>query len=206
MGWEPELVVAVDVVVSGEFLRRVLARFAPASRGTRVRIERHAVADAALAAMSDRFDLVLTASLPPGVHPRPLGSVAMTAVVSKSHALAGASGREALLSRELQIVIGDTYTGAHEEGWLRSERRWTVPDFAVARSVLAAGQGFCIVPRQMFVSELAAGELVEIAPEHTRTMDVHLVLPKGDSIGPSAQRLRDCVLAEPLSSVALATT
>ncbi len=198
VGWEPELRVAVDVVVTSDYMQRVLARFAPLARGSRVRVERHAVKGAAVAAADQRFDLVLTATLPPGAMPCPLGTVCMSAVVAAGHPLAAHGAQPGDLRQELQVVVGDTSENAPDEMWLQAERRWTVPDFEVARAVLAAGEGFCIVPREMFADSLKSGELVELADTRTITLDVHLVTPKGDTTGPSASLLAECARQEPL--------
>lgn len=194
-GWEPELHIAFDVVLSHSYIGAILNRFAPKSRGTRVRLERHAVSGAAAAANDRGFDLVFTASLPAGVSPNPITTVSMVAVAGRAHSLVSEARvmSEADLARELQIVIGDTSENAPDARWLRAERRWTVPDFEVARELLSRGEAFCIVPREMFLGEIERGDLVELAPERALLMQVHLIAPKGGNTGPCAQIFRDCV-------------
>lgn len=196
-GWEPQLNIAVDGLVPPRHIAEILKRFEPHARGTRLHIVHVVKSGAAAAALDPSFDLVFTASLPPKTPPQPLLEIAFAPVVSAAHPMANMLWSEDQLTDALQIVVADTGPRhPHDEGWLRSERRWTVADFYTAKQLLASDMAFAIMPLPWIEDELRHGQLRRIAPAHRDLqLTVHLVLPKRERLGPGGRRLEQLINA-----------
>ncbi len=196
IGWEVELHIAVDGIVPRTWLANALAAFEPQSHGTRVTIS-HVLQTGALAAAQDpRYDLVLTAQLPDGVNPDPIGMIRFAPVVAATHPLVGKALHERSLDGELQIVLADSAPVVQEKGWLRAARRWTVPDVCTACALLETGLAFAILPIDEIQTALAQNRLQRLTPP-TRdlTLQLHMVAPSSARMGPAAKVLQKALRA-----------
>lgn len=195
-GWAAEVQLAVDGVVPRAWVRDILAAFAPDSRGSRVRVHHVLQNGAADAALDAAFDVVLTATLPDGTAPCPVGALEFVPVAAAGHPVTDAGLGPHALERYTQVVLADT-AAAHrhdEHGWLRAPYRWTVPDLGTAVAMLQGTTAFAVLPTAAVADALAAGTLVRLAA-HGLTLPVHAVRPRGDASGPAADALWRAVQA-----------
>ena len=205
-GWEAELRLAVDGIVPMDWLRQVVARFEAGSKGTRLNIEQHLRSGAAAAGLDTRYDLVLSGILPPGKKPQPLGLVHFAPTLAKAHPKAAEGiDSEIALAELLQLVVADSGPASpKDQGWLRSERRLTVPTFAMARELMDQGLGYCTLPVESFRAGFLSGELVRVtAPADDFAVQVHLVTPDEPALGLAGQWLRDCIRETPWPEAAV---
>jgi DNA-binding transcriptional LysR family regulator len=186
-GWESEITLVVDGIVSTEWLAPRLQAFASLSRGTRLRLVHELKTGAARAAEDGAFDVVLTGTLPLGGQPRPVLDVVFVPVAAPSTAAEVAAGRD--IGSVRQLVVADTADSADTSGWLRPTERWTVPTFDAAVALARRGLGMCVAPREWVAADLAAGTLIALTEEALVRLQVHLVLPKGAGTGPAAGAL-----------------
>ncbi len=186
LGWEAELCIVVDGVVPRTWLAEVNAQFDTQAADTRLRFEHQVKGGAAMAAKRADVDLLLTATLPDGVAPDPIGDVHFAPLVATQY-LEDMRGSDPEVL--LQIVLADTGPDADKErGWLRPGRRWTVPDIATAASLLSAAPSLAVLPVESVEQALSSGQLARLAPaDKDLALQVHCVLPKGRASGPGAK-------------------
>lgn len=194
IGWEPEITLAVEPLIPRQQLFNTLKDFYPDSRGTRLRIKETIITGTSEAITEGSADLVICGTLPKGYLGESLGTIEMIAVTRSDHPLQllDAPIDQQILSNELQIVISDSGRKPQEnQGWLRSEQRWTVDNFDAAIDLLATGIGFCWLPRHRVAEAIQAGLLkaLQIREGDVRTIPIYLVIPKPDQLGPCAQEL-----------------
>lgn len=193
LGWEPELKLAVEPLFPRPLLYQALQRFFPQSRGSRLVVKETIITGTTEAIHEGSVDIAISGPLPKGVLGEPLGSVEMLPVVHPAHPLAAAeSVSSSELSRELQLVIRDSGRNPVEnQGWLRAEQRWTLESFEAAIELLLTGIGFCWLPRHLVQPLLRRGALQQLPVREgtTRTIPLHLVVPRPDRLGPCGQVL-----------------
>jgi DNA-binding transcriptional LysR family regulator len=96
------------------------------------------------------------------------------------------------LEESLQLVIRDSGNQPKEDqGWLKSEQRWTVDNFYEALTLLKQGIGFAWLPPHIVKEELKRGRLVRLnlKGSQNRTFILNLVTPSPDTVGPGTQKL-----------------
>ncbi|AKF08711.1 Transcriptional regulator, LysR family protein [Sandaracinus amylolyticus] len=202
LGWEAELRVAIDGVVPRAWVARALEAMQSVSRSTRVRVEHQLRTGAEHAARDTSVDVAVTTVLPDGADPDPIGIVRFAPVVGAAHPLASRRPKRGEVERMLQIVLADTGPAPERapRGWLRGQRRWTVPDVGTAKALLAGGRAFAILPRDDVADELARGALSRLAPAaRDFAVQAHVVLPKRERSGPAARALADALRASATS-------
>ncbi len=194
MGWEPELVIAVEPLFPRSCLFAALKAFYPYSRGTRVRIRETVISATHEAITEGQADLAICGPLPKGYLGESLGTVRMLAVAHPDHPLhrlpQPLSQQE--LWSELQVVIRDSGRQPKEDqGWLRSEQRWTVDSFDAALELLDSGLGFCWLPDHRVQRALEHGNLrqLQLKDANVRLIPINLVVPRPDQLGPCGREL-----------------
>lgn len=197
-GWEPELNLVVEMPYPQSLLLGALQVFYPQSRGTRLQIRQEVISGTQEAIVEKRADIVIAESPPQGFASEPLCSIAMVPVCAPNHALTQPNMLTLdELAEHLQIVIRDTGNRPVEQkGWLRAEQRWTVNSFYDAIELLQAGLGFCWLPQHLVQPYVKAGQLtiLPIQSGKARRLNMVLVHPNREKLGPCAQLLTQCIL------------
>ncbi|WP_199612029.1 LysR family transcriptional regulator [Flocculibacter collagenilyticus] len=199
-GWEPELVIAVELAYPKSYLFNALTKFYPESRGSRITIIDTVLTGTEEIIHAGQADIVISSSVPKGYLSEPLCNVTFVPVVGKNHPLASLSEIDSkMLAQDLQIVIKDTATQPVEKsGWLKSEKRWTVTNFEHAISILKTGLGFCWLPEHVIATKCSLQELKVLTLDKGGMRHGHLslVYPKETMIGPGCSMLVQLILQE----------
>lgn len=191
-GWEPEIELVVDEAFPTPALLRALKAFEPQSQGTQVQL-REVVLSGALEQMeSGSPDLVLSGMVPKGYLADPIIKVDMVAVASPHHPLLHESDSVSneRLKQELQVVIRDSASEtSRDEGWLGSDRRWTVSSVQSALEVVSSGIGFAWLPRADIRSAIQEErlKLLPLESGSQRTFDMYAIFAKGERTGPATK-------------------
>lgn len=167
-GWESDLTIAVDGIISIPRLLPLIAEFHAAGHGTQIRITREVLAGCWDALLDGRADLAVGA---PGDMPAggglaiaPLGSLEFVFAIAPDHPLASQPEplTAEMLRPERAIVVADTTRtlAARTVGLLAGQPTLTVPDIESKAAAQAAGLGVGHLPRPMAEREAAAGRLV----------------------------------------------
>lgn len=193
-GWEPEVRLAVEIVVPAELLLGALARFADQAPQTRVQLIESVLSGASETLVQGQADLAVTGMVPPGFLGDPLLQVDFIAVAHQAHPLLGLSRPLALedLRHHRQVVIRDT--GRYRQvdsGWLGADARWTVSHLLTAVAIIRRGLAFAWVPRDCIADALASGELCPLPLEQgaVRTETLYLIYANPTDAGPATRAL-----------------
>jgi DNA-binding transcriptional LysR family regulator len=200
-GWEPEVRLAVEGILSPVLLLHALARFSRQAPQTRVQLIESVLSGTCEALMQRQADLAVTGQVPPGFLGDPLVQVEFVAVARNDHPL-HALGRtldHADLRRHRQVVVRDTGRFRQvDSGWLGAEERWTVSHLSTAIAVIRQGLAFAWVPRDQVRDELSTGEIkpLPLAQGGTRVETLYLILADRDGAGPAARTLAKMLAEE----------
>lgn len=211
-GWESELRIAIDTLVSIEKLYGIVDEFYRERSGTRLRLSQEVLAGTWDALASGRADLVIGASgdAPPGrsFSSRVLGRVQMAFVAAPFHPICREP--EPLLAELVQahraVSIADTsrQLPPRTVGLLSGQDVLTVPTLEAKTAALIAGLGVGSVPRWVAEREAQAGTLRILAVEGTRPeADVYVALRAGEdgkALKWFTRRLEDPLVAAELLS------
>ncbi len=203
-GWEPEIRIQVDVIFPQDFLTRVLQRFAPESRHTRVELIEGSLSGTQDAIVHAQADIALGGVLPTGFLSESIGQIKFISVAHAQHPLVKLQRplHEVDLKQHRQIVVRDSGPRRRlDSGWLGAEQRWTVSHFYQSINLLVAGLGYAFVPDHMVQSFMDRGELVElpVASGSTRDVPLHMVFADSANAGPALQRFAEIVREEALA-------
>jgi DNA-binding transcriptional LysR family regulator len=175
-GWESELRIAADTLVSIEKLYGIVGEFYGERSGTRLRLSQEVLAGTWDALVSGRADLVIGASgdAPAGrsFSSRVLGRVQMAFVAAPFHPICREP--EPLLAERVQahraISIADTsrQLPPRTVGLLSGQDVLTVPSLEAKAAALIAGLGVGFVPRWVAEREARSGTLRILEVEGTR--------------------------------------
>ncbi|TCI01524.1 LysR family transcriptional regulator [Corallincola luteus] len=198
MGWEPEIRLAVELIYPTEALNQVLAFFEPESRGSRINIQRVVLSGGQEAVVSGEVDLAIVNHVPKGYLGQPLCSGELWLVCHPDNPLNNEVPLESQhLEKSLQLVIRDTGKQPKEEqGWLKSEQRWTVDNFYEALDLLLQGIGFAWLPPHIVTEQVQQGKLsrLSLSGSKKKSVVLSLVQPTPDNVGPGTQRLTELFL------------
>jgi DNA-binding transcriptional LysR family regulator len=211
-GWESELRIACDTLVSIEKLYGIVQEFYRARSGTRLRLSREVLAGTWDALASGRADLVIGASgdAPSGrsFSSRVLGRVQMAFVAAPFHPICREP--EPLLADLVQvhraISIADTsrQLPPRTVGLMSGQDVLTVPSLEAKTAALIAGLGVGFVPRWIAEREARAGSLRILAVEGTRpASDLYVAWRAGEdgrALKWFTRRLEDPLVAAGLLS------
>jgi DNA-binding transcriptional LysR family regulator len=166
-GWESELRIAVDAIVSLDRIFRLVAEFYDERTGTRLRISEEVLGGTWDALASGRVDLAIGAAgeAPSGRNyaTRPLGPVEMVFVAAPFHPICDAPMplTDAVIQSHRAVSIADTsrLLPPRTVGLLSGQDVLTVPTLEAKAAAHVAGLGVGFLPRPIAEREAAAGRL-----------------------------------------------
>jgi DNA-binding transcriptional LysR family regulator len=192
-GLEAELSLAVDVMLPGHVLARLLRDFQ--ARFPTVPLRLHVEALGAVAALALDGRATLAVAGPdiadfPDVEREHIGSVELVAVAAPDHPLARV-GRIAPgeARRHLQLVLTDRSPLTEGRDFsVFSPRSWRLADLGAKHALLREGIGWGSMPRHAVRTDLEAGVLVELHLPERPVIDYALVAlwRKDSPPGPAA--------------------
>jgi len=199
-GWEPEIVLAVDLIHPRNLVYDALDQFCPECRSSRIQIVDSVLTGTIEMIIEKKAHLAITATVPKGFLGDPLLVVDLLPICHPGHSLARLdhpiSGDE--LAQYRQIVIRDTSQSPSETaGWLKAEQRWTVSNFFEALALVERNIGFCWMPSHMISRHLEQGRLkvIDMLQGKVRRLQSYLVQPAPESLGPGARKLAELLLS-----------
>ena len=175
-GWESELRIAVDTLISPHKLFGIVGEFYGENSGTRLRIATEVLGGTWDALASNRADLVVGASgdAPSGRNyaTQPLGRVRMVLVAAPFHPLASEPQpvTEARVQRHRAVSVADTsrLLPPRTVGMLSGRDVFTVPTLEDKCAAPGAGLGVGFLPSWIADREAAAGRLKILRTEPER--------------------------------------
>lgn len=211
-GWESELRIAADTLVSLEKLYGLVGEFYEQRSGTRLRLSQEVLAGTWDALASGRADLVIGASgdAPSGrtFSSRVLGRVQMDFVAAPFHPICreGEPLPAAAVQAHRAISIADSsrQLPPRTVGLLSGQDVLTVPTLEAKAAALVAGLGVGFVPRWVAEREAQAGTLRILEVEGTRqAADLYVAWRAGEdgkALAWFTARLEDPLVAAELLS------
>lgn len=197
-GLEAELCFAVDVMVPGDALAKLLRDFQNRYPSVSLRLAIEALGAVAALVLEGKATLAIAG---PDIHGRPeieretVGSVELVPVASPDHPLVRMERIPPGEARKhLQLVLSDRspLTDGRDFSVL-SRRTWRLADLSAKHALLKEGLGWGSMPRHSVRDDLASGALVEIALPERPPMDYALVAlwRKDTPPGPAATWVLD---------------
>lgn len=179
-GLEAELSLAVDVMVPGEALARLLREFQAMYPSVALRLHVEALGAVAALVMDGRatFGIGGPEMLELDELDREkVGSVALVPVAAPSHPLAQMGRVPAGEARKhLQLVLTDrSPLTSGRDFSVFSPRTWRLADLGAKHALLKEGIGWGSMPRHVVRDDLATGALVELALPEQPAIDYALV-------------------------------
>ncbi|KMS55151.1 LysR family transcriptional regulator [Novosphingobium barchaimii LL02] len=179
-GLEAELSLAVDVMVPGNVLARLLRDFQ--ARFPTVPLRLHVEALGAVAALALEGRATLAIAGPdildlPEIERETIGTVELVAVAAPDHPLARA-GRIAPgeARKHLQLVLTDRSPLTEGRDFsVFSARSWRLADLGAKHALLKEGIGWGSMPRHVVKDDLASGALLELYLPERPVIDYALV-------------------------------
>lgn len=173
-GLESQLSLAVDVMVPGDALARILREFQRMFPSVPLRLHVEALGAVAALVIDGQADLAIggpVAADCPEVERQVVGSVELIPVAAPSHPLAQMQPIPAgEARRHLQLVLSDRSPLTEGRDFsVMSPRSWRLADLGAKHVLLREGLGWGNMPRHMVEEDLAKGTLVQLAvPEGPR--------------------------------------
>lgn len=181
-GWEPQLTIAIDTVISKPVVMELCENFFSQSPPTRIRIREETLSGTLEALLTGQADLALgvgpDSARTAGVHSKPLGQMTFVYAVAPHHPLANApeplsddviqKHRAVAVADSIQRGTGQTY------GLLSGQDVFTVPTMQAKLDAQLRGLGGGNLPRCMADSYISTGRLVVKKTERPqRTVPLH---------------------------------
>lgn len=193
-GRETTIRLSVDAGFSTGVLLEAMRRFAALDLGTRIHLNETVGDGVAQALINKEADLGIGPTIPPDAKGERLMAIEFIAVAHPQHVLH--EGQRKLLPRDLQrhvqiVAAGSSGQLQNVEGWVSSERRWTVAMLNTALSLIRAGLGFGWLPRHVVKTAIENGELKPLNLQAGGVYHESLFLIVGDMMncGPATARL-----------------
>ncbi len=197
-GLEAELCFAVDVMVPGDALAKLLRDFQNRYPSVSLRLAIEALGAVAALVLEGKATLAIAGpdiQGHPEIERETVGSVELVPVAAPDHPLARmdriAPGEA---RKHLQLVLSDRspLTDGRDFSVL-SPRTWRLADLSAKHALLKEGLGWGSMPRHAVRADLASGALVEIALPERPPMDYALVAlwRKDTPPGPAATWVLD---------------
>lgn len=168
-GWEPELTIAFDGVVSQKILLELVEQFLDGNPPTRLRLRHEILSGTWETLARGEADIAIGVtepqSIPAGIQMEMMGELNFVFTVSPKHPLAtihGPIGND-LLIKHRAIAIADSARQFEPRtvGLLPGQDVLTVPTSAMKIEALLAGLGCGFIPEPMVKSYLKSGQLIE---------------------------------------------
>ena len=166
-GLEAELSLAVDVMVPGDVLARLLRDFQERFPTVPLRLHVEALGAVAALLLEERATLAIAGpDIPdlPGLERETIGAIAMVPVAAPDHPLARA-GKVAPgeARRHVQLVLTDRSPLTEGRDFaVLSPRSWRLADLGAKHALLREGIGWGAMPRHAVAQDLEQGRLVEL--------------------------------------------
>ena len=185
-GWEPELTLAVDGVVSQAVLMDLCCDFYALSPPTRLRLRSEILSGTLSALTSGQADLALGVTLEPAsaanLRAKPLGQVRFVYALAPTHPLARVPEplSDSDLLKHRAIVVADSAPGSTtlSFGLLAGQEALTVASLQAKLDAHLRGLGVGFLPEPLARASLASGQLVARRVERsTRTATLHYAWP-----------------------------
>lgn len=179
-GLEAELSLAVDVMVPGEALARLLREFQAMYPSVALRLHVEALGAVAALVMDGRATFAIGGPEMlelDELDREKVGSVALVPVAAPSHPLAQLDRVPAGEARKhLQLVLTDrSPLTSGRDFSVFSPRTWRLADLGAKHALLKEGIGWGSMPRHVVRDDLASGALVELALPEQPAIDYALV-------------------------------
>ncbi|MBT9474463.1 LysR family transcriptional regulator [Polaromonas sp.] len=168
-GWEPQLTLAVDSVISRTTLMELCEAFFALEPPTRLRIREEALSGTLEALTSGQADLAIGVALDPAlnksVQSKPLGSLHFIYAVAPHHPLADAPEpvTDAMLMPHRAVAVADSVQRGSgvTVGLLGGQDIFTVPGMQEKLDAQLRGLGGGFLPEYLARPHIAAGRLVQ---------------------------------------------
>lgn len=166
-GWEPQLTIAVDTVVSKATVMELCESFFSLNPPTRIRLRDETLAGTLEALTSGQADLALgvaESSTIAGIHGKPLGDVSFVYAVAPHHPLASAPEplKDDLIRQHRAVAVADTIARGRGMtfGLLGGQDVFTVATMKDKLDAQLRGLGCGFVPECMARAYIETGRLV----------------------------------------------
>lgn len=166
-GWEPQLTLAVDGIISKATLMELCEDFFALSSPTRIKLRDETLSGTLDALTLGRADLaigVFDSSNTAGIHANPLGEVIFVFAVAPRHPLADAPEplKDETIRRHRAVAVADTITRGvgTTVGLLGGQDVLTVATIQAKLEAQLRGLGCGFVPKQMARAYVETGRLV----------------------------------------------
>lgn len=168
-GWEPELTIAFDGIVSQKILLELVEQFLAGNPPTRLRLRHEILSGTWETLARGEADIAIGVtepqSIPAGIQMEMMGDLNFVFTVSPSHPLAKVKGPigNDLLIQHRAIAIADSARQFEPRtvGLLPGQDVLTVPTSAMKIEALLAGLGCGFIPEPMVQTYLKSGKLIE---------------------------------------------
>jgi DNA-binding transcriptional LysR family regulator len=196
-GWEPQLNVTVDAAFPRARLLAIIAELQRMCPQTQLQFSDAVLSGAEEAIADGNADLVVTTRVPEGFLGEFLFNVSFVAVAAPTHPLLALERALTVddLTREVQAVIRDSgLQHRRDEGWLGSNRRFTVSSMEASLAAVHAGLAYAWLPQHLVEESLERGLLrrLSLALGGTRSVPLYLVLVRPEISGPAAHAAVEC--------------
>ncbi|MBB4857382.1 DNA-binding transcriptional LysR family regulator [Novosphingobium chloroacetimidivorans] len=199
-GLEAEVALAVDVMVPGQALARLLRDFQTMYPSVALRLHVEALGAVAALVLEGRATFGIAGpdimDLP-DLERETVGAVALVPVAAPSHALAQMPRVPAGEARKhLQLVLTDRSPLTEGRDFsVFSPRTWRLADLSAKHALLKEGIGWGSMPRNLVREDIAQGTLVELSLPERPPMDYALVAiwRKDTPPGPAATWVLDAL-------------
>lgn len=168
-GWEPQLTLAVDSVISRTTVMELCEAFFGLNPPTRLRLREEALSGTLEALTSGQADLSIGVAIEPGIHKsvvsKPLGSIHFIYAVAPHHPLAKAAEpiTDAMLMPYRAVAVADSVQRGSgvTVGLLGGQDIFTVPGMQEKLDAQLRGLGGGFLPEYLARPHIASGRLVE---------------------------------------------
>lgn len=168
-GWEPQLTLAVDSVISRTTMMELCEAFFALAPPTRLRIREEALSGTLQALSSGQADLAIGVSMEPSLskslQSKPLGSIHFIYAVAPHHPLADAPEpvTDAMLMPYRAVAVADSVPRGSglTVGLLGGQDIFTVPGMQEKLDAQLRGLGGGFLPEYLARPHIASGRLVE---------------------------------------------
>lgn len=191
--YEAEIHVAVEAIFPTWLMLDCLAELAEDFPDTRIQLYETVLTGTEEALLERRVDLAVSGRLPVGFLGDTLMQTRFVPVAAPSHPLhqLGRLLTYQDLRAHRQLVIRDSGVRRIDAGWLGSEQRWTLSNFASSIRAACQAMGFAWYPEDKVAAELDSGEL-KVLPMREggeRYAQLYLIYTDCDYAGPAARQL-----------------
>lgn len=167
-GWEPQLTIAVDGIISRATVMELCEAFFAQNAPTQIKLRDETLSGTLRALTNGQADLAIGVGLEPGtaagLQGKTLGRLAFVYAVAPHHPLAAALEplSDELVARYRAVAVADTVHSASglTIGLLSGQDVFTVPDMTAKLDAQLRGLGGGFVPQAMAQGFIDAGRLV----------------------------------------------